>query len=148
MKKLWLNNDNLLTQSQKSAISAAWSGSKWLAVLEAKRDYIKNENNKVISEKWKWMILNPNALDQYWIWEFTAWLDNVNANDLLDSPYPWKTMKDTWQKMRDNKSLEELFQDKTNGSKFVEAYAKFFGLDNVNTWNELKEADISKKKSK
>ncbi len=45
-----------------------------------------------------------------------------------------------------DKSLEKMFTDGTNGSNFVKAYADFFDLNlSSNTWNELKDVDISKK---
>ena len=48
---------------------------------------------------------------------------------------------------KDQRTLENLFKG-TRGSTHVQTYAKFFGIDkSIDTWSELKEADISKGKA-
>ena len=57
----------------------------------------------------------------------------------------WKNMIDRWNE-GDNKKqgLEQMFKNE-NESQNVKAYADFFGLWNMTTWEQLKNADIYKK---
>ena len=148
MEKWWLSGENSLTESQKAAITAAWTnGEMWLWILQAKLDYINNESNKIKSDKWKWMILDPNALDQYWIWEFTNWLnERVDKNDYAWISQPWKKMIDDWKNIDPDKSkrtLKTLF-DKPNHAN---TYANFFGYTSWNyaNFDSIMNLDISEK---
>lgn len=140
---LWFADKNLLTQSQKTAIRNAWEGQVWLKKLEAKRDYINNENNKIKSENWKWMVLNPMASDKFWIQDFTSWLNETNIKDVND--WPWKWMLEEWKNETDERKrdLKTLF-DKPNHAN---TYANFFGYTSWNyaNFDSIMNLDISEK---
>ena len=93
------------------------------------------------------MILDPNALDQYWIWEFTNWLnERVDKNDYAWISQPWKKMIDDWKNIDPDKSkrtLKTLF-DKPNHAN---TYANFFGYTSWNyaNFDSIMNLDISKK---
>lgn len=146
MEKWWINNGDFLTESQKSGISAAWSSETWLKILQAKLSYINDTKNKIKSSKWKWMVLNPNASDQYWVGEFTKWLnERVDKNDYAWILPPWKKMIDDWKNIDSDKSkrtLKVLF-DKPNHAN---TYANFFGYTSWNyaDFGSIMNLDISK----
>ena len=147
MEMWWLNDDSHLTQSQKTWITNAGSGSVWMARLQAKLSYIENSNNKIKSKDWKWMILSPSASDKFWIQEFTNWLNETKEQDVSD--LMWKNMLSDWKRQatddkKDQRSLERLFTE-GRWTTHVKTYVKFFKLDSsIDSWWKLQEADISK----
>lgn len=143
MNEWWLVNPSSLTQSEKTAIMNAWSsaGLAWLKVLEAKRDYI---NDKIKSENWKWMVLNPNASDQFWRQEFTKWLNKTESTDV--SQPDWREMLVRWhEKKEEERDLSKLFSNPT----YAKAYADFFGYTgNYTDFNSIMNLDISRETNK
>lgn len=144
MRNWWLVDDNALTQSQKTDIQQAWVGKSWLDILVAKKDYINKDGFK--TDEWRWLVLNPNTPDKFWIEEFEGWLEESKGEQFIwvENGNIWKKMVEWWNKEedRDNRTLEAMFKVPWS----VKAYADFFGLtlDNYD-WNNLKEADISRK---
>ena len=151
MEMWWLKDKNHLTQAQRTWITNAGSGSVWLAKLEAKRSYIDNTSNEIKTDKWKWMILNPNASDKFWIQEFTNWLNETREQDITD--LNWKNMVVDWKRQapddkKDQRSLEKLFRD-GRWATHVKTYVTFFWLDSsIDSWWKLQDADISKMNGK
>ena len=139
MENLWLRDKNLLTNIQKTEIQQAWSGKSGLAVLEAKRDYI----NGIKTEGWRKMVLNPDASDEFWIWEFTNWLNGTKPTEVSDTD--WSAMLSDWQSEPDKtkRDLKELF----NNTKYATKYANFFGYTSwtYSNFDSIKNLDISKK---
>jgi len=149
----WFGTDNIVlfkSADQKKVIDAwkAVANRWWLKILEGQLEEIRDLGNRKPEDgwlkegQWYWMTLNPDSNISFWRTQFENWLNTVSKDKLLD---PWKRMKETWEEMGESKSLEKLFTDRTNGTKFVGAYAKFFGLWDITTWKELKKVDISKK---
>ena len=90
----------------------------------------------------KWMWLNPVKGDDYWYKTFTNWLTNVEANKVpIESP--WRKMVDSRQGTDAwNRDIWTLFSN----ADYVKAYAELFELDlSANTWEALKDVDISRK---
>ena len=143
----WLKNTDSLSSTDKAWIKNAWMGVTWwwYKILEAKRSYI---NNSIKSDKWKWMILNPNASDKFWIQQFKDWLnERVDKNDYGADPKEWRNMIDDWKNInptdKSKRDLKILF-DKPNHAK---TYANFFGYTswNYNKFSDIMDLDISKK---
>ena len=145
----WLKKDGELSSRQQSDIISAWNTARGLDILTAKKEAI----GKIKDEKWKWLTLNPqtSAGNWFWIQEFTKWLNTVDKSTLSWEP-AWENMVSDRRALapdekKDQRTLENLFKG-TRGSTHVQTYAKFFGLDkSIDTWSELKEADISKGKA-
>ena len=123
---------------------------KWLNILTRQKDLIGSIANKAENQgglwseyKGYWMTLNPNSRYTFWLTEFQKWLSEVNENEIS-----WNKNAVIWKKMvqerkrNKNHTLENLFAN----TDFVRAYAELFGLRlSSDTWNELKDADISQK---
>ena len=139
----WFGNESeYLTADDKSKIQNAWIGSfRWIQILEEKKKVI--DGLKV--DKWKWMKLNPDTADSFWIEEFGKRLENPNGRvswtGINDTA--WNGMITRWSNEENRKKgLKEMFE-KVPGS--VKAYADFFGLTlNLDDWEHLKDEDISK----
>lgn len=121
-----------------------WGGNNGMEILTLKK------NSIVKSPEWKWMTLNPTTASNNWFWitEFTDRLNKrVEKNDYSDAPSDWGSMIKAWGNIdKDKRNLETLFSK----SEYVKTYAKYFfdeGDDRskISTWEELKNADISKK---
>ena len=127
----------------------------WLARLTKQFDKIiqfgnrKKEERGLNKNEWYWMMLNPESKEWFWRNTFKDWLtemkDSTKRWTINDST--WEAMIDwwnTWTNSNGDQALENLF--KQNETKNVKAYAKLFNLwDNIDTWDELKNIDISKK---
>ena len=135
-----------LSAAEITKIGNAGAGeTTWLGRLTAKRDAIEK------SEKWKWMTLNPATAsnDGFWIKQFTEWLEKSKDQTIywMGNDKAWNDMIKRWNK-DDNKKqgLEQMFKNNESGeTNSVKAYADFFGLWNITTWEGLKDLDISKK---
>jgi len=145
VNKLWWiwDNEKSLTPTQQNSISAAWSTSTWIGILNAK----KIEINKIKTEEWRWMTLNPQTAsnDGFWINQFTNWLNTVDINALSgEKERGWQRMVNDRRNLsnkKEERSLENLFNKTTD---HVKEYAKYFWLgDNISSWADLKDADIS-----
>lgn len=144
MAKWWFTSENTLTESQRNGIKNVWSNLLWLRRLEAKRDYIRDDDNWIMTEKWKWMVLNPMASDKFWIQEFTSWLNETKPSDVSDPDWNW--MLKEWQGQPENKrNLRKLFD--TSSWKYASAYAKLFWYTswNYTSFDSIMNLDISKK---
>ena len=103
------------------------------------------------SEDWKWMTLNPEIASNqgFWIQEFTKWLDWMNGKTVTWTNYnsEWNEMITRWNDSGNtDKTLEKMFKSYGKENQHVKAYADLFGLNlSSNTWDQLKNADISKK---
>jgi len=144
MNKRWFGNSNVLTETQKSSIVNAWRYNKWLEALEAKRKEIKWVG------WWKWLSLGTNPGDG-WFWKesFGSWLTSLNGKlDIfgwVSNPTyreAWENMVEKWDSLKD-KTLDEKYAEIFRIPNAARAYADFFGLWVINTWDELKNKDIS-----
>lgn len=131
-----------LSQTEKKDISEAMRKSNTLPMTRLEDTLGKI--NGIKTDDWKWMRLNPQTAQNggWWIDEFKQRLNTANANDISSSYPVWKEMVKSWQSEPDSskRTLETLFKD----SRYVKAYADFFGLWSVSWWDELKNRDISK----
>ena len=151
IRSLFGDETGYLTTNEITSIENAWGGMPWLDILKAKKSKISS----IRDENWKWMTLNSQtaANDEFWIKQFTNWLnDRVDKKDYSSAPQQWRNMIDDWEKLDPNdkskRSLDTLFSK----SVHVQTYAQyFFDADDerskISTWDRLKNADISKKKS-
>ena len=117
----------------------------WDGLLNTKKyiDTIRDVN-------WKWMTLNPatSSNNGFWIQEFSKWLEWMKDKKVswTNNDTVWNSMIKRWNddNNKNNRTLENMF--KKDESNNVKAYADFFGLNlSSNTWEQLKNADISKK---
>ena len=143
----WFNKDTkgYLTAYEMLQITNAKDNNDSINTLRLKKQAI----DSMKSDKWKWMTLNLETAsnDGYWIKEFENWLKYSKNKNIT-----WTTNDRAWNLMitrwndddNKDKTLENMFQkDESNN---VKAYADFFGLNlSQNTWEQLKNADISKK---
>ena len=139
MKMWWVSSDNSLSPTQQNAIRLAWQSlSDGWAALGAK----KTEIDKISKDWKKWMTLNPDIGDKFWIQEFTKWLDErADKNDYTAAPSDWKNMIWDWKKYdKDKRDLQKLFSN----TRYATAYANFFGYKwNYSDFNSIKDLDIS-----
>lgn len=148
MELWWLKKDGELSSSQQTEIDAAWNWASGLNILTAKKEAI----NKIKDEKWKRLTLNPqtSAGNWFWIKQFENWLEKSKDQQIswTWNDIAWNNMIKRWND-GDNKKqgLEQMFKKNASGERdSVKAYADFFGLKlTSNTWNYLKDADISQK---
>ena len=126
-------------------------GAKWLNILGVQIEKMReirdfSRDNKLEKGEWYGMVLNPSADDKWWWWRFKDWLENVDVNDISWEDYSvWRDMVGRWRNGENKNKLtfDNLFED----SRFVKAYAKEFGLwAGIDTWDKLKNKDISEKK--
>lgn len=136
----WLNKGGL-TASEETKFRSAWNNSRWLAILWAKRDYIKWT---VGSWDGKSMILNPNATNRIWIEEFTAWLNTVKIGEITDNR--WRDIVSAWQgRKEEERDLKKLFDN----SIYATTYANYFGYEwNYANFSSIMDLDISKDNKK
>ena len=143
----WFNDGKIrvLKSADETAIRDVKTWKYWLDILQAQKGKIMELGNRDPSEWWLkswegyWMSLGPNSQNKFWIQQFTGWLNTVEENRL---ELRWKQMVKDWRGLAtDKRSLKDLFNNTTH----VKTYAEFFWLDGVDTWNELKDADISRK---
>jgi len=142
--KLWLLDDDSLTETMTTGITNAWSHLKGLPSLTEKKKYI-DENVK--TDNWRWLKLNPKATDtdHSWVKEFEKWLEESKGEQFswVTNGSTWKEMVEWWNANKDTRTLGDMFN---NVSWSAQAYAEFFGLKlSVYDWEHLKDADISKK---
>ena len=133
------------------------AGDLWLTRLTKQFDKIiqlgnrKKEERGLDKNEWYWMMLNPESKEWFWRNTFKDWLTEMKDSKLrwTINDSTWEAMIDwwnTWTNSNGDQALENLF--KQNETKNVKAYAKLFKLwDNIDTWDELKNVDISFKKS-
>ena len=123
----------------------------WLAILGTQfteiRKFVDDPNTWLKKGEWYGMVLNPVASDTWWQGRFEKWLTNVDQQHIRTSEPDGQTWLEMvkWRQDPNNKdkTLEKLFSK----SKYVEAYARKFDLwNNVHTWEELKNKDISEGK--
>ena len=135
------------------AVAAQW----WLKILQAQLDEIKALGERKPEEGWLkkgywyWMTLNPDSTITFWRTQFENWLSTVKESDIGDvgdkNTEIWKRMVKWWKDNEKERTLEKMFKENGNERDNVKAYAEFFGLDDgVDTWKELIEHDISRKK--
>lgn len=148
----WFGNTNkvMLDSSSERAIAQAGStlSSWWLRILEAKRTKIYELRDKNLKEgEWYGFRLNPEWGYRFWIEQFEKWLSDMNGktgNITWKDASIWIEMVNRWNNPnnKDKKTLENLFK---KDSRYIKAYADFFGLWDVTWWDDLKNRDISKK---
>ncbi len=147
MKRVWLQDDNRLTSTEIGKIQSIWHNSRWLGILEEKRDYIKT----IRVEGWKWMVLDPTVRDKTWQNVFSRWLTDMKdkTGDIRwDNADVWISMINRWNRADENtRTLERMFKDNGLGvEKSVKAYATLFWLKwNITSWEILMRKDISSK---
>ena len=141
------NKTGYLTFKEKSDIEAIGNNAslKWIDVLNKIRDVI----NRIKTEEWKWMTLSRDTAknDGFWIDQFGNRLTAMESEKVTGTSYDavWNKMISDWKSSQITdieKKLEYIFKDHTDR---IKAYADFFGLWNITTWEELKKADIAKK---
>ena len=138
-KFLWIMDTWYLSSEEKRKIDNVMNASDvhWLEKLTGAKSVIKG-----FWWQQKWMWLNPVKGDDYWYKTFTNWLTNVEANKVpIESP--WRKMVDSRQGTDAwNRDIWTLFSN----PDYVKAYAELFELDlSANTWEALKDVDISRK---
>lgn len=140
------NKTGYLSADEMQKIENAWASASGFKILTDKKDVIMNMR----TEDWKWMTLNPDTAsnNEFWIQEFTKSLERMKGQTVAWTKYAtvWKDMIDRWNdSSKTDKTLEKLFKEnKSQEAKSVEAYADLFGLSlSSNTWEQLKNADIS-----
>lgn len=146
-------DNNRLSDSEKLAITNARTNTSIQNTqkLEAMTDVIKKIRTDNTKNIWKWMVLNPNAPDQFWRWEFTQWLNNRVTNKDYSNLSPWwKNLINDWGgqdlKNAENRSLETLFKNKQN---YIHEYLEAFldsgdpRINSTKTWTQLMNVDIS-----
>lgn len=139
-----------LSADEVSAIeNVSW---KWIDLLKNKKDKILSIRNDEKNTDWKWMTLNPQTSSNngFWIQEFTKWLEWMKNQNVSWTSYDpvWNNMISRWNDDNNkDKTLEKMFKgNKSREMQSVKAYADFFELWwNITTWEQLKNADISKK---
>ncbi len=135
---LSVEDQNKITNARTGTSVGIWQ-------LEAMNNTIEK------SEDWKWMTLNPEIASNqgFWIQEFTKWLDWMKGKTVTWTNYnsEWNEMITRWNDSGNtDKTLEKMFKSKGREMQHVKAYADLFGLNlSSNTWDQLKNADISKK---
>lgn len=141
IKSWFWNKTGYLTTSEKQAITRARTSTTGSSLEQLAA--MKNQIPKV--ENWKWMKLNWLSDDsKFWIGEFGAWLEGAThlINDSSKNMY-WKDMKEKYESLWDEKTMKGLFEGQEN---LIRTYVNYFNLDKrINNWEQLKEADISKK---
>ena len=142
----WFGNDTwYLSPEEMKKITNARNGTPSIRQLTAMKNAIAK------SEKWKWMTLNPQTSSNngFWINEFSAWLERMKNQPVtwIGDDSVWSNMINRWNEGKNREQgLEQMFKsNKSREQNSVKAYAKFFGLWNITTWEQLKNADISKK---
>lgn len=158
IRSLFGDETGYLTTNEITSIENAWGGMSWLDILKAKKSKISS----IRDENWKWMTLNPQTSSNngFWIQEFSAWLDLMKDKQMTwtDNNGTWNEMINRWNNkgnkdahtlQEKSEKLQAMFGAVNNSAK---AYAQyFFDSDDVRygitSWNDLKNADISKKKS-
>ena len=147
---LGLRDANSLTEWEKGRIRSLWNNTQyqWLEILTKQKEYIKTIRTK----EWKWLSLNPNSSNKFWIDQFEGWLTKMNGKESYikwPNELVWRNMVTRWNTWDNKKQgLEKMFKD--NASKetqSVKAYAEMFGLqlNNNFTWENLIRKDISSK---
>lgn len=142
------NKTGYLSADEIQKIETAWTSALGLSILEAKRDIIAQQ---IKSEDWKWMTLNPETASNqgFWIQEFTKWLEWMKDKKVTWTKYDteWNEMINRWNDSGNtDKTLEKMFKLNGRENQHVKAYADLFRLSlSSNTWEQLKNADISKK---
>lgn len=147
----WFGNESwYLSVDQVNAIETAMTTGNqvWDRLGKAK---VEIDKMKQEDKEWTWfgMTLSRDTAknDGFWINQFGNRLTAMKGKPVTGTRY-----NDVWDKMiRDwnssqitdiEKKLEEIFKGHEDR---IKAYADFFGLWNITTWEELKKADISKK---
>ena len=134
-----------LSSTETGNIETKMRLNTWDGLLNTKKyiDTIRDVN-------WKWMTLNPatSSNNGFWIQEFSKWLEWMKDKKVswTNNDTVWNSMIKRWNddNNKNNRTLENMF--KKDESNNVKAYADFFGLNlSSNTWEQLKNADISKK---
>jgi len=135
-----------LSSTETGNIETKMRLNTWDGLLNTKEyiDTIRDVN-------WKWMTLNPatSSNNGFWIQEFSKWLEWMKDKTVFwtNNNTVWKNMISRWNNPnnKDDRTLEKMFKN-GNETQNVEAYAEFFELWwNITTWEQLKNADISKK---
>jgi len=128
---------------------------KWIGILTAKYEKIRELGARSEGEWWLplgyWygMILSPGASHKEWQNKFKAWLDWMKDQTVTWTEYDlqWNEMISRWNDSENtDKTLEKMFKSNGKEKQYVKAYANLFGLNlSSNTWEQLKNADISKR---
>ena len=130
------------------------SADRWLNGLIVQFDEIVKMGSRepdkwwLTKDWWYWMILNPDASDKWWQWRFEIWLTKMKGRESEITDQVWRNMITRWNDNEEDRTLEKMFKTNNSGeAASVKAYAKLFKLwDNIDTWQELKDIDISLKK--
>ena len=96
------------------------------------------------------MTLNKNSNQGFWMEQFGKRLSSMDGKTVTETNHneAWNNMIKRWNEGNNkDQGLEQMFKKNPSGEpNSVKAYADFFGLNlSSNTWEELKNADISKK---
>lgn len=138
----WLVDDKGLDPLRQNKVRQANGKTGWQKLVEQRSiiDGIK-------TPKWRWMKLDPNAPDKFWIWEFEGWLTEMNGHEgeiygvSSSDREVWVKMIQTWNGTNeDGRTLEKLFREVPWS---YQAYANFFNLWTITSWALLIEKDIS-----
>lgn len=117
----------------------------WLDILREQKNTIQNlaRTNLQVWESY-WMTLNPDSQNKFWIEEFEAWLTEMHDGNIDLQDQVWNNIVKSWDPNNITKdSLKILFWREPNR---VQAYATLFDLWQINTWEDLQNADFSEKK--
>ena len=153
----WEGNIKALKHEDKRRIEAmVLPGMTWLTRLTTLFDWIVEAGNRS-EDKW-WlksgrrydMTLNPDSGDGWWKTQFEWWLKYMNGKEwdiTWDNATVWQNMVKWWNANESDRTLEKMFKENRSWqTASVKAYAKLFKLwDDIDTWDKLKNADISKK---
>lgn len=141
----WIGNKTwYLSVDEKDKIKNAMSLNSWFSSLTSVKQAIDNMK----TDEWKWMTLNKNSNQGFWMEQFGNRLTSMNGKTVTETNHneAWNNMIKRWNEGNNkDQGLEQMFKNNTSGeTNSVKAYADFFGLNlSSNTWEELKNADIS-----
>lgn len=150
------NIKTLRSEDKERIVNKVTTNMTWLARLTTLFDWIVEAGNRP-EDKW-WlksgrrydMTLNPDSGDGWRKIQFEWWLKDMNGKEWYitwDNASVWQNMVKWWNNHETDRTLERMFKESnsTEGVS-VKAYAKLFKLwDDIDTWDKLKYADISKK---
>ncbi len=147
--KSWFGDNTwyLSAEERRRIENAPWAN--WMEKMKNKRSEILSIKNDEKNTNWKWMTLSRDTAknDGFWINQFGNRLTVMKEEQVTGTWYDnvWNNMISEWNSSQITdveKKLEGIFKGNTNR---IRAYADFFGLWNIDTWEELKKADIAKK---
>ncbi len=145
MKKLWFEDKNILTETHKTDIRHILSQQKdWYDILWEANEYI----GKIKTPEWRWMKLNPNTSDKFWIQQFTDWLNKrVEEGDYINFKPEWMKMIEDWKSLNQKEPTKRTLEDLFDKPDHANTYAKYFGYKswNYQRFKDIQELDISQK---